>query len=130
MPTPTALSSGAASNIRQAMPARWSIRPRVNPPMPAPIIRTSMVANLSAEVLAGPASSRQRGLAAPHGDCRQKQGHQDIITGQGNAEEPPCGLVTAHDSDVLQLLQHIARRSQAVDRSRTIRRPGPELPLD
>ena len=45
MPTPTALSSGAASKTRQAMPARCSINPSVNPPMPAPMMSTSMRPN-------------------------------------------------------------------------------------
>ena len=42
MPTPTAFNSGAASNTRQAMPARCSISPSVKPPMPAPMMMTSM----------------------------------------------------------------------------------------
>ena len=41
MPTPTAFSSDAASKMRQEIPARYSIRPRVSPPMPAPMITTS-----------------------------------------------------------------------------------------
>ena len=36
------LEFGRASNTRQAMPARCSIRPNVSPPMPAPMIKTSM----------------------------------------------------------------------------------------
>jgi hypothetical protein len=35
-----------ASKMRHAIPARCSIRPSVSPPMPAPIIRTSMMLNL------------------------------------------------------------------------------------
>src|SRR6478672_115925 len=130
MPTPTALSSGAASKTRQAMPARCSIRPKVNPPMPAPIIRTSMVTNLFAMVLAGQSMARQRRLCAPGGDRRQKQRHKNVIAGERNSEETPGRLVTANDSDVLKLLQHIAGRTEAIDGSRAIRRPRPEFPFD
>src|SRR5690242_5391313 len=42
MPTPSGLISGAASKIRQGIPARCSLSPRVRPPMPAPTITTSM----------------------------------------------------------------------------------------
>src|SRR4029078_9729770 len=130
MQTPPAVSSGAASKIRQAMPARCSIRPKVNPPMPAPIIRTSMVTNLFAIVLAGPFLARQRRLCAPGGDRRQKQRHKNVIAGERNSEETPGRLVTANDSDVLKLLQHIAGRTETIDGSRAIRRPRPEFPLD
>ena len=66
----------------------------------------------------------------PDGDGRQKQRHQNIIAGERNSEETPGRLVTANDSDVLKLLQHIARRAEAVDGSRAISRPRPEFPFN
>src|SRR5262245_52364960 len=42
MPTPSGLISGAASKIRQGMPAWCSRRPSVSPPMPAPTMMTSL----------------------------------------------------------------------------------------
>src|SRR5215510_2570512 len=114
MPTPTALSSGAVSKIRHAIPARWSISPSVNPPMPAPIIRTSMMTNLL-RFLAG--TQRQRLLEPPGSGCRKKQRYQNVVAGERNAQEAPSGLVAPDDSDVLKSLEHISGRTETVDRS-------------
>ena len=84
MPTPTALSSGAASNTWAAMPARCSIRPSVKPPMPAPMMSTSMAAYpvIFGVILAGSLLPRERGQRAPGGDGGQPQRYQRVPAGE------------------------------------------------
>src|SRR5262245_66059408 len=129
MPTPTALSSGAASKIRQAMPARCSIRPSVSPPMPAPIIKTSMNESPLLRTLVGPLRPRERRFQAPPGDSRQEQRDQNVVPCERNAEETPSGLVASNDPDVLQLLQQITCRAKIIDRPRTVVWARPEFPF-
>src|SRR5664280_3479980 len=132
MPTPTALSSGAASKMRQAMPARCSIRPSVNPPMPAPMMSTSMAAYLVIfrATLAGSFLLRERGQCAPGGDRGQPERYQHVPAGEREAEETPGYLVAADRDDVVQFLEDIAGGAEFIDRPRAVDRPLPPLPFD
>src|SRR4029079_7968842 len=78
----------------------------------------------------GPAPPRERGLQAPAGNSREEQGYQNIIAGERDVEETPRRFVAANDADVFKLTEQISGRSKTVDRSRTIIRARPELPLD
>src|SRR5581483_2244107 len=125
MPTPTALSSGAASKMRQAMPARCSISPSVRPPMPAPMIRTSMRV-----FLLGRWRLRERGAGAPKGDKRERERDQHIVACKGKAEKAPRRLVAADQTDAVQVLQQVLGRSEIADGPAAFGRPWPPFPFD
>src|SRR5665213_577835 len=133
MPTPTALSSGAASKTRQAIPARCSISPSVNPPMPAPIMRTSICDGsfaINDFSLTGSFQLREGGAHAPGGDGGQPQRYQHVPAGERKAEEAPGDFVAAHDADVVQPLEDVACGAKLVDRPGAVDRPLPPLPFD
>src|ERR1044071_9233523 len=114
IPTPSALTCGADSNTRQAMPRWCSSSASVSPPMPAPMMRMSSIFLVYCEVrlFEGPVADDFIGAAA-----RDDAPAFDDVGTIGQREREARHLVDEQDRRRLGA-QAIKRREQVVDHGR------------
>src|SRR5689334_9801283 len=113
MPTPTALISGADSKMRQAMPRRSSSSASVSPPMPAPMIRTSITASLlPRRYTSGHENPLDRSYRHGPRRRRRRRGERGFETEVGKERLPESRIFDRRLGQPQQDLDHAQEREE------------------